>query len=132
MHYKNGREVKVGDRVVGILNGLPKAGIVVDTVPGSTACNIAIVPCPEYVSCSYQSKDFLHAEDVTAWPRTPTDAELLVTAKAAYTAYCAGVGGVAFNGDPLPSADEFFADESKAKQANAWIEAARSILGSGS
>jgi len=66
MHYKNGRSVKVGDRVIGIHNGLPKAGIVIDTVPGSTACNIAIVPCPEYVSCSYQSKDFLHMEDVAS------------------------------------------------------------------
>jgi hypothetical protein len=66
MHYKNGRSVKVGDRVIGFHNGLPKAGIVIDTIPGSTTCNIAIVPCPEYVGCSFQSKDFLHAEDLAA------------------------------------------------------------------
>ena len=66
MHYKNGREVRIGDRVIGFHNGLPKAGIVIDALPASTACNIAIVPCPEYVSCSFQSKDFLHADDVAA------------------------------------------------------------------
>jgi hypothetical protein len=66
MHYQNGRQVKVGDRVIGFHNGLPKAGVVIDTLPGSTACNIAIVPLPEYVSCGYQSKDFLHADDVKA------------------------------------------------------------------
>lgn len=37
-----------------------------------------------------------------------------------YTIYCAAVGGVAFNGDPLPTWDEFSADPSKEKQANAW------------
>jgi hypothetical protein len=66
MHYKNGREVKIGDRVIGFQNGLPKAGIVIATVPESTACNIGIVPCPDYISCGYQSKDFLHADDVAA------------------------------------------------------------------
>ena len=63
MHYKNGREVKIGDRVVGLENGVPKAGIVVETLPGSDACNIAIVPLPDYICCSHQSKEFLHVED---------------------------------------------------------------------
>ena len=66
MHYKNGREAKVGDKVVGIINGVPKAGIVAQTLPASDACNIAIVPLPEYLSCSWQSKDFLHADDIAA------------------------------------------------------------------
>ncbi|MGC4016139.1 MAG: hypothetical protein QM755_16690 [Luteolibacter sp.] len=129
MHYKNGREVKVGDRVVGILNGLPKAGIVIDTLPGSTACNIAIVPCPEYVSCSYQSKEFLHADDV-AGKQTPSDEDIRAAAGRSYTAYCEAVGGVAFNGDPLPTWEEFSADTSKVKQAAGWIEAARAALAS--
>lgn len=43
-----------------------------------------------------------------------------------YTAYCEGVGGVAFNGDPLPSWEEFRADPAKAKQADAWEVAAES------
>ena len=70
MHYKNGREVKVGDRVVGLINGMPKAGIVIETLPDSDACNIALVPAPDYASCSYQSKEFLHAED--AFPAAPS------------------------------------------------------------
>lgn len=41
-----------------------------------------------------------------------------------YRAYCEAVGGKAFNGDPLPSAEEFFADPTKEKQANAWLAAA--------
>jgi hypothetical protein len=42
-----------------------------------------------------------------------------------YTAYCAAVGGKAFNGDPLPDWETFRADPAKAKQAEAWIAAAR-------
>jgi hypothetical protein len=41
-----------------------------------------------------------------------------------YTAYCAAVGGVAFNGDPLPDWATFSADPSKEKQANGWLAAA--------
>lgn len=41
-------------------------------------------------------------------------------AKKMYDEYCKLVGGIAFNGDPLPGSDEFFADETKQKQANAW------------
>lgn len=41
-----------------------------------------------------------------------------------YTAYCAAVGGVAFNGDPLPSWHEFYSDPNKTKQSEAWLVAA--------
>lgn len=37
-----------------------------------------------------------------------------------YSAYSAGVGGVAYNGDKLPTWDEFAADPNKQKQADAW------------
>lgn len=37
-----------------------------------------------------------------------------------YTEYCKAVGGVAFNGLPLPSWKEFANDPTKEKQANAW------------
>ena len=37
-----------------------------------------------------------------------------------YEVYCAGVGGFAFNGDPLPSWNEFSSDTKKKKQADAW------------
>lgn len=53
------------------------------------------------------------------WP--PTDAAL------AYSAYCAAVGGKAFNGDPLPDWKTFRADPAKAKQADAWEAAARAM-----
>ena len=45
-------------------------------------------------------------------------------AKLMYDGYCEAVGGKAFNGDPLPKSNEFFEDETKQKQANAWIKAA--------
>lgn len=38
-----------------------------------------------------------------------------------YTRYCKAVGGVAFNGDPLPTWEQFVADPEKAKQVAAWI-----------
>lgn len=38
--------------------------------------------------------------------------------------YCEAVGGVAYNGDKLPTSQEFFTDTSKEKQANAWRKAA--------
>ena len=37
-----------------------------------------------------------------------------------YTRYCVEVGGLAFNGDPLPTWAEFGSDPKKQKQANAW------------
>lgn len=50
-------------------------------------------------------------------------------AKELYTRYCESVGGKDFNGDPLPSADEFFGDESKSKQVNAWLAVANRAKG---
>ena len=41
-----------------------------------------------------------------------------------YIAYCQAVGGKAFNGDPLPDWETFYTDETKEKQANAWLAAA--------
>lgn len=49
-------------------------------------------------------------------------------AEAAYNRYCESVGGVAFNGDPLPLWKEFSADEKKIKQAHAWRDAARQVV----
>lgn len=47
-----------------------------------------------------------------------------IVAEELYTAYCAAVGGVAFNGDPLPNWESFSTDPSKQKQAGAWLAAA--------
>jgi hypothetical protein len=41
-----------------------------------------------------------------------------------YTTYSREVGGVAFNGDPLPTWEEFYNDHTKEKQSNAWLHAA--------
>ncbi len=41
-----------------------------------------------------------------------------------YEKYCESVGGVAFNGDPLPTWIEFRADEAKRQQSNAWVDVA--------
>lgn len=46
-------------------------------------------------------------------------------AKKMYDKYCESVGGKAFNGDNLPSSEEFFSDDTKQKQANAWRDAAQ-------
>lgn len=45
-----------------------------------------------------------------------------------YTTYTNAVSGRAFNGDPLPAADEFFGDSTKQKQANAWRAVAKNAL----
>lgn len=48
-------------------------------------------------------------------------------ARAAYTAYCEAVGGVAFNGDPLPTWEEFSQDPKKDKQAQGWRTAVAAL-----
>lgn len=52
------------------------------------------------------------------------DDELDDLANDLYIAYCKAVGGKAFNGDVLPSWQEFRNDESKKKQSDAWIKVA--------
>jgi len=48
-------------------------------------------------------------------------------AKLAYDTYCEAVGGVAFNGDPLPSWEDFSKDENKQKQVEAWRTVAERV-----
>lgn len=55
-----------------------------------------------------------------------TDTEKI--ARDMYDAYCSAVGGKAYNGQPLPQSDEFFADMNKQPQADAWRAAARVAL----
>ena len=45
-----------------------------------------------------------------------------------YDLYCKEVGGVAFNGDPLPKWSKFGSDETKKKQADAWRAVARRAM----
>lgn len=50
----------------------------------------------------------------------PTPERIDNVARQLYEVYCRAVGGIAFNGDPLPSWEEFSKDASKLKQANGW------------
>jgi hypothetical protein len=115
MHYKNGREAKNGDKVIVCPSyGAPYAGILYDAVAGNDCCNgkVAIAspcdPCPNLKEC-------LHVEDAT---KATGDVE--ARAGVLYDAYCANVGGVAFNGDPLPNWETFRSDPAKLKQVEAW------------
>lgn len=45
-----------------------------------------------------------------------------------YSTYCQSVGGVAYNGDPLPTWEEFIADPAKATQAEGWVDVAREAI----
>lgn len=63
MHYKNGREAKVGDKVVGVDScGGPVAGVLVSVQPGATSCNGQVVPFNSPTWCVTLG-DCLHAED---------------------------------------------------------------------
>lgn len=65
MHYQNGREVKIGDSVVGKDHGgNVTAGIVVGMTPGAQACNIKVVPANQWAT--YTAGEFLHADDAFA------------------------------------------------------------------
>lgn len=45
-------------------------------------------------------------------------------AEVMYTEYCEAVGGKSYDGKPLPTAKEFFDDDSKVTQSMAWLRAA--------
>jgi len=45
-----------------------------------------------------------------------------------YTAYCAAVGGVAYDGKPLPSWQEFSVDPVKKKQSDGWVAVAKAMI----
>jgi hypothetical protein len=75
MHYKNGREAKVGDRIVGVDSaGHPVAGVLVEAHPGSTTCNGQVVPFASPTWCITLG-DCLHVEDYQAMPKAKEPAE---------------------------------------------------------
>lgn len=49
-------------------------------------------------------------------------------AKRLYETYCEKVGGLAFNGDKLPTWEEFSTDSTKKKQSDAWLAAAQAAI----
>ena len=65
-------------------------------------------------------------------PAQPEDASGLVDIESfageLYEDYCAAVGGVAFNGDPLPKWEEFRTDLNKTKQSEAWVKVAQAAF----
>ena len=68
MHYKNGRQAKVGDMIVTRNYGnAPLAGIVSSISPGTTTCNANIIalPSPGY---SVTLSDCLHLDDALPLP----------------------------------------------------------------
>lgn len=68
MHYKNGRAVKIGDKVIGRdWSGNPVAGVVLDTLPNPNTCNIAVVPVGN-LCCNLNSAEFLHVDDALPKP----------------------------------------------------------------
>lgn len=72
MHYRNGREVKLGDRVIGKdCGGNPFSGIVVTANASATSCNLQLVVLEaqkNYVTAG----DCLHMDD--AMPPLPPPA----------------------------------------------------------
>lgn len=94
MHYKNGREAKVGDSVIGSNNGIPVVGTVIFIQPSAQQCNLMIHSTQKVKSgggqsdypivgaivsvagdatafmsttfTSYTASEFFHAEDALA------------------------------------------------------------------
>lgn len=73
---------------------------------------------PEGAMCRGYDKATKYPQYITDW------------AIKAYDAYNAAVGGVNFKGEPLPTGKEFFADPSKANQADGWRAAVASVQAS--
>jgi hypothetical protein len=64
MHYKNGREAKIGDTVLAKnWNGQPYTGLVTSITPGSTSCNAVVIPLPVVNGQNVTLGDCLHTED---------------------------------------------------------------------
>lgn len=66
MHYKNGREAKIGDKVMLIpSNGAPVIGILYDAVAGNDYCNGRLAPISSGDPCP-NLKECLHLDDAMA------------------------------------------------------------------
>lgn len=65
MHYKNGREAKVGDTVFArSYDGTPFTAVVVKATPGATTCNLTAVPLPATNTVSLTAGECYHADDM--------------------------------------------------------------------
>lgn len=64
MHYKNGREAKIGDKVlVTPAYGSPYIGILYDAIPGNDYCNGKIAQVNSNDACP-NLQECLHLDDV--------------------------------------------------------------------
>jgi hypothetical protein len=64
MHYANGKEAKLYDKIVGKdTSGDPIAGLVISIHPGSNTCNLSVIPFPKN-TWTVSAKDCLHIEDI--------------------------------------------------------------------
>jgi len=68
MHYKNGREAKIGDLVVFKTSNVIRTGIVVNATAESDTCNLQITPLCETLYYSTAS-ECLHADDALGWDK---------------------------------------------------------------
>lgn len=65
MHYKNGKEAKLGDKVVTKdCCGTVSTGVVVALYPGSDICNVGLIPIGQQFSAN--AKDSLLLDDAFA------------------------------------------------------------------
>jgi len=67
MHSKNGREIQRGDKLLVKNGNYSYTGVVAETIPGATSCNVQVVPL-----CNAQSanaSDCIHLEDAFAAPQ---------------------------------------------------------------
>ena len=66
MHYKNGREAKAGDQVIGVnVSGEPVAGTLVDLRAETDTCNGNVILTGAPKHC-VSIKNCLHVDDVLA------------------------------------------------------------------
>lgn len=77
MHYKNGREAKNGDLVIGRGNwtgATIMAGLLIDLMPTSTTCNATLLRPGGIAQTCVTVVDFYHAEDaIEALEAQPKD-----------------------------------------------------------
>jgi hypothetical protein len=65
MHYKNGREARVGDRVlVQSYTGHEYVGLVIHAEPKCETCNLQVIPYPITNAQHATAKECLHIDDV--------------------------------------------------------------------
>lgn len=64
MHYKNGREAKVGDKVLVPNGNYTFVGVVAEIQPGSTTCNMQVQPLRNVQAAT--CGDCIHLDDALA------------------------------------------------------------------